>query len=290
MITVDPNDPRGIVWIASYPKSGNTWIRVFLHHLLRQADGRPLEDRDIDELGRTSSSAAGRVDLYERHLGKIVTVADQRELAPVRPRVQAAMVEEAGRVIFVKTNSFLGRVFDQPLINRNVSAGGIYIVRNPLDVAISFAAHQNIPVDRAIKSLGATLNASHSTQYRASEIWGSWSENVGSWTTDSPPVILVMRYEDLLAGPRDRFGEIVSHLRLDVTDAQIDEAVALSSFDRLKAQEIAGGFAERAEGNKSFFREGRANQWREVLSPEQVERIVNDHGEQMSRFGYLPSH
>ncbi|MCP4386364.1 MAG: sulfotransferase domain-containing protein [Hyphomicrobiales bacterium] len=290
MIVADPNDPRGIVWIASYPKSGNTWVRVFLHHLLRLANGRPLEDHDIDELARTSSAAAGRVELYERFLGKPPLYADPRAIAEVRPRVQQAMVEEAGRIIYVKTHSFLGRVFDQPLINLKVSAGGLYIVRNPLDVAVSLSSHLGVSIDAAIKSLSVTLNASIASQDRAPEIWGSWSENVGSWTTDIPPVILVVRYEDLLADARSRFGDVVRHLRLDVTDDQIDEAVALSSFDRLQAMESTGGFLERLSENVPFFREGRADQWREVLSPEQVERIVTDHGEQMGRFGYLPSH
>ena len=81
MIAVDPANPRGIVWIASYPKSGNTWVRVFIHHLLRMAAGKPLEEHDIDELHRTSRSAAGRIDLYERFLGKPVESANPKELA-----------------------------------------------------------------------------------------------------------------------------------------------------------------------------------------------------------------
>ena len=288
MIAADPADPKGIVWIASYPKSGNTWVRVFLHHLIRQAAGRPIEDHDIDELSRTSRSEAGRTDLFERFLGKPVAEANPLEVAAARPKVQQAMMEEGSGLVFAKTHSFLGRVFGHPMINRSASAGGVYVVRNPLDVAISLASFMDVSIDRSIRSMASPLNASIGTEKSAPEIWGSWSENVASWTTDPPPVIHVVRYEDLLANPRERFVEIVEHMRLDATPEQIDEAVALSSFDRLRAEEETGGFAERPEVAGRFFRVGRAGQWREQLSAEQVEQIVADHGEQMRRFGYLP--
>lgn len=288
MIAADPDDPKGIVWIASYPKSGNTWVRVFLHHLIRQAAGRPLEAHDLDALSRTSRSAAGRVDLFERVLDKPVTEADAFEIAAARPKVQRAIMEEGKGLVFAKTHSFLGRVFNVPLINRSASAGGVYVVRNPLDVAVSLASHLNVSHDGAIRSMGATLNASVGSEIAVPEIWGSWTENVASWTVDPPPVILVVRYEDLLADPRETFTEIVEHMRLDATPEQIDEAIALASFDRLQAEEETRGFAERLENTGRFFRVGRAGQWREQLSAEQVGQIVGDHGEQMRRFGYLP--
>ncbi len=288
MLAVDPNHPKGIIWIASYPKSGNTWVRVFLHHLLRMAAGRPLEDHDVDELSRTSRSAAGRADLFETFLGKPIPAADPLEIAQARPKVQQAIMEEATGVVFAKTHSFLGRVFNVPLINRAVSAGGVYVVRNPLDIAVSLAFHLHVPLDSAIRSMGITLNGSVGSERVAPEIWGSWTENVRSWTTDPPAVIRIVRYEDLLEDPRQQFTGIVDHLQLDVTPEQIDEAIALASFDRLRAAEEKAGFAERPENSERFFREGRAGQWREWLNPAQVERIVADHGEQMSRFGYLP--
>jgi len=289
MIAVDPANPRGIIWIASYPKSGNTWVRVFIHHLLRMAAGKPLEEHDIDELHRTSRSAAGRIDLYEHFLGKPVTEADPREIAEVRLKVQQAIAEEAEGIVFAKTHSFLGRVFGYPMINRAFSAGAVYIIRNPLDIVVSLSHHLNVPIDRAIRSLGASLNSPVTIETTAQEIWGSWTENVATWTADPTPAIQVVRYEDLVADPRGRFGEMVEHLRLDVTPEQIDEAVALASFDRMRAEEEKGGFVERPDHTEFFFREGRAGQWREVLSREQIERIVNAHGEQMARFGYLPN-
>jgi hypothetical protein len=291
MIAADANDPKGIVWIASYPKSGSTWVRVFLYHLVRMLRGRPLEDRDLDRLGATSPSAAGRVDLYETLLGKPLASADMRDIVRVRAGVQEAIMREANGIVAVKTHSFLGRVFETPLINLGVSAGAVDVVRNPLDVAVSLAPHLQGTIDGAIHSMGVTLNASRNTGGAAPEIWGSWSENVGSWTTDPPPVIKVVRYEDLLLDPVGSFTAIAEHMRLGGKPVEIGEAVRLASFDRLAAEEEeTGGFSERPEGVERFFRVGRAGQWRDALSDGQVDRIVAAHGEQMRRFGYLPVH
>jgi hypothetical protein len=290
MIAADANDPRGIVWIASYPKSGNTWIRLFLHHLLRVRRGRPAEERELDNLGNTAPSIAGQIALFEKFIGKPVTEADMKEVVTARPKVQEVMVREAGGgVLPVKTHSFLGRVFDIPLISLGYSVGAIYVVRNPLDIALSLAPYLNIPLDMTIRTMAATLTAPPPTPLLAPEIWGSWSENVRSWTTDPPPVIKVVRYEDLLADPVTAFTGIAEHMRIGATPAEIAEAVEASSFARVSREELSGGFTERPQGVGRFFRVGRAGQWRDALSPVQVDQIVAEHGEQMRRFGYLPA-
>ncbi len=289
MIAADANDPRGIVWIASYPKSGNTWIRLFLHHLLRLKRGRADGAREIDRLGETAPSLAGQVPLFERFMGKPMMASDMKDVVGARSKVQEAMVMDAGRgVLPIKTHSFLGRVFDLPLINLGYSVGAIYVVRNPLDVALSLAPYLGLPLDLTIRTMAATMTAPPPSEILAPEIWGSWTENVRSWTTDPPPVIKVLRYEDLLADPVAAFAGVAEHMRIGATPEEIAEAVAASSFERAAREEEAGGFAERPEGTERFFRVGKAGQWREGLTPAQVEMIVEAHGEQMERFGYLP--
>ncbi len=290
MIAADANDPKGIVWIASYPKSGNTWIRLFIHHLIRIRKGRAADEREIDNLGDTTPSIAGQIDLFEKFIGKPVTAADMREVVFARPKVQEAMMQRASGVLTAKTHTFLGRVFDVPMINLGISVGAVYIVRNPLDVALSLAPYLKVSIDEAIRTMAATLMAPPPTVLLAPEIWGSWSENVYSWTTDPPPPIKVVRYEDLIADPIPGFSGIAEHMRIGASQAEIAEAVEASSFERVsREEEMAGGFAERPEGVGRFFRVGRAGQWRDALKPEQVEKIVADHGEQMRRFSYLPT-
>jgi hypothetical protein len=84
------------------------------------------------------------------------------------------------------------------------------------------------------------------------------------------------------------FGALARHLLFKPSDDQLADAIDRSSFERLREQEEKEGFRERPEKAERFFREGRAEQWKEVLTPQQIQRIIDAHGEQMQRFGYLP--
>jgi hypothetical protein len=92
----------------------------------------------------------------------------------------------------------------------------------------------------------------------------------------------------MLAEPEKAFGALARHLLFAATPAQLADAIDRSSFDKLRAQEEKQGFRERSKLAERFFREGRAGQWKEILTPKQIDRLVKDHGEQMARFGYLP--
>jgi hypothetical protein len=120
------------------------------------------------------------------------------------------------------------------------------------------------------------------------ELYGSWSQHVLSWTRKPHRAIYVMRYEDMLNEPQKTFGALARHLLFKPTEAQLADAIDRSSFERLREQEEKDGFLERPKRAERFFREGRAGQWKEILTPAQIGRIVDAHGEQMQRFGYLP--
>src|SRR5262249_22989849 len=119
-------------------------------------------------------------------------------------------------------------------------------------------------------------------------LYGSWSQHVLSWTRKPHRAIYVMRYEDMLAEPQKAFGGLARHLLFRPSDAQLADAIHRSSFGRLREQEEKDGLRERPEKAERFFREGRTGQRKDVLTPQQVQRIVNANGEQMQRFGYLP--
>jgi hypothetical protein len=114
--------------------------------------------------------------------------------------------------------------------------GAIYVVRNPLDVAVSLAPYLGLPLDLTIRTMAATLTAPPPSDLLAPEIWGSWTENVRSWTTEPPPVIKVMRYEDMLADPVAACTAIAEHMRIGASPAEIAEAVAASSFERARGR------------------------------------------------------
>jgi len=272
----------GIVWLASYPKSGNTWTRTFLHNLLGLIDGLD-EVHDINSINEftTWDLSAHR---YLPHLSKPILEVDRAEIAAVRPRVQAEIADQIDGLSLVKTHHALVMDRGHPTLN---FAGAVYLVRNPLDVAVSYSHHMGADIDRAIDQMEQTGLETEVNENSVYEVYGSWSEHVRSWTGKPHRAICVMRYEDLLAHPQEAFAGLARHLLLQPTPEQLNIAIERSSFSRLKAQEDANGFREKPAAAERFFREGRAGQWRERLTRRQIRRIVRAHGEQMQRFGYL---
>ncbi|MEX0852063.1 MAG: sulfotransferase domain-containing protein [Bauldia sp.] len=287
MIIADPKNPKGIVWLASYPKSGNTWLRIFLYQLMRLMGGHPRDDDEINKLDRASAYESLLFGLFEQFLGKPLQGATRQEVARIRPQVHATIAERSASVALVKTHNALGSLFGVPIINLAVSAGTVYLVRDPRDIALSFATHLGKSVDDAITVMSTSGYANNNTAETAFEVWGSWSEHVHSWTELPHEAMIVVRYEDLLADPVKHFTAIVEHLRQKPSPEQIAEAIELSTFDKLRAAEDKGDFRERSERAERFFRQGRAGAWQEDLTAVQVERIVEAHGEEMRRFDYL---
>jgi hypothetical protein len=281
----------GIVWLASYPKSGNTWTRTFLHNLLGQLDGDDTE-HDINEINEfTTWDLASR--RYEPHLkdkipsGKTVQDLDRAEIAAVRPLVQAEIAAQTDGLALVKTHHALMMDRGHPTLNFQVTSGAVYLVRNPLDVAVSYSHHLNTDIDHAILQMETQGLETPMAERSVYEVYGSWSEHVASWTAKPHRAICVLRYEDMLADPREAFSKLANHLLLHPTPTQLDIAIARSSFEKLKAQEEKNGFREKPEFAKQFFRKGEAGEWRETLTRRQVRRIVKAHAAQMERFGYL---
>jgi hypothetical protein len=276
----------GIVWLASFPKSGNTWTRAFLHNLAKILS-LETDSQNINELGRFSAGEPAK-ERFAEMLGHEPTNDHREEIAGIRHRVQEKLADEQEGLVFVKTHNALVSDRGSTTINFAVTSGAIYIVRNPLDVAISYAHHIGRSIDEAIDLMALEGAETRVTDKQVYEVFGSWSEHVYSWTRNPHPAIYVMRYEDMLADPKKSFGGLVDHLLIEARPRQIAKAIERSSFENLQQQEKKGGFRERSENaSASFFREGRAGQWKEVLTKAQIDRIVKDHGQQMKRFGYL---
>jgi hypothetical protein len=278
----------GIVWIASYPKSGNTWARAFLHNLVKIRNGES-DEQDINEMARFSTWELDK-KRYAHFLGFEPDNSTHRnEIAATRHAVHRQVADTTEGLIFVKTHNALVMDRGHATVNFAATSGAVYIVRNPLDVAISYAHHAGAPIDDTIEYMSRKDVETEGSDIAVYEVHGSWSQHVWSWTRNNNRALHVMRYEDMLAKPEKAFAALARHLLIDFTPQQLRTAVEHSSFARLQTQEKKRGFRERppnADGN--FFREGRAGQWKDVLTPAQIDRIVRTHDEQMRRFGYLP--
>jgi hypothetical protein len=227
--------------------------------------------------------------LFKKILGFAPTEEHPDQIAAARARTQEHIADAVEGLIFLKTHQALVKDRGHVTINFSVTAGAIYIIRNPLDVAISYSHHLDQSIDDTIAYMNLQNAETGTTEKQVYEVYGSWSQHVLSWTRKPHPAIYVMRYEDMLAEPQKTFGALARHLLFKPSDEQLADAVDRSSFERLREQEEKVGFRERPEKAERFFREGRAGQWKDVLTPEQINRIVDAHGEQMQRFGYLPT-
>jgi Sulfotransferase domain len=217
-----------------------------------------------------------------------VTDKHRDQIAATRARIQQHIADTVDGLALIKTHQALVADRGHPTINFSVTAGAIYIIRNPLDVAISYAHHLSQSTDWVIDFMNLKNAETEITEKQVNETYGSWSQHVLSWTRKPRPAIYVMRYEDMLAEPQKTFGALARHLLFAPTDEQLADAIDRSSFERLREQEEKAGFRERPEKAERFFRDGRAGQWKEVLTPAQIQRIVDAHSEQRQRFGYLP--
>ncbi len=271
-----------IIWLASYPKSGNTWMRAFLHNLLVNSP----EPVDINSLHYFTLGEASARHYYQFDRRPLSTMSES-EIMALRPKVHELLTHASPDSVFVKTHNFLGEVEGMPLISMSHTAGAIYVVRNPLDVAISYAGHFGMAIDQAIDELGNAGTGSKLSDRHAREYYGTWSLNVSSWTRNAVPTLHVVRYEDMQDQPFETFAAVARFLGLNPPTERLERAIANSSFGALKAQEEKHGFVERTEHTR-FFREGRVGAWRTALSEDQVARIVADHHVEMARFGYVP--
>jgi hypothetical protein len=286
MITVDPRNPKGIVWIASYPKSGNTWMRVFLYQMMRISGGHPREPDELNKLDRASMYEAKLAGLFEQVLGKPLNTATISEVAGARERVHAMITERVDGVALVKTHNVLGHIGKAPIVNAKVSVGAVYMVRDPRDVAPSLARHLGRTVDEAIETMALSGFGTQNNEETAFETWGSWTEHVLSWTMTPSDSILVVRYEDLHEKPAETFGKVMKHLGQSPSEEQLAEAISLSAFGELSGQEDKYDFRERSPKAGRFFAAGKAGAWRDTLTDAQVAAITETHGPMMRKFGY----
>ena len=272
----------GILWLASYPKSGNTWLRAFLANLLAN---RP-EPVDINALPQFGWGDA-KAELYEKVAGKPLSAMDDAELHRLRPQVHRIMATMRGETLMSKTHNAFVTIDGVSMITPEVTAGAIYVVRNPLDVAISYAHHFGLDIDAAIEAMAFEDN--HITTMNGF-VWqglGSWRLHVKSWVEAKSINLHLLRYEDMVAKPKKAFGGVVKFLGLPAPPNRIAQAIKFSSFKVMAEQEKSKGFVERSANNDRFFRSGRSGGWRSVLSKDQVARVIEAQRDVMIEMRYL---
>ena len=272
------NSRRKIVWLASFPKSGNTWTRAFLGNYF-QPTGKNLS---INELSAITTSEV-KQSWYDLAVGKPFVGKTLDDCLALRPKIQRMIADSSPGNRFVKTHSKMGRVGNIDLIMPEVTAAAIYIVRNPFDVAVSFARHSSISIDESVRRLCDPLNLI-STSTLIFDCLDRWDNHVKGWTNAPGLARHVMRYEDMIQDPKKSFIGLLNFLKVPVDPKKLRLALKATSFKELQRQEREKGFRERPKDAKAFFVSGKAGGWKEKLTVEQVETLRTEFADTLEKY------
>ncbi len=292
------------IWLASYPKSGNTWFRLLLANLGRD------EPADINDLSGRGGIASARRWFDDTMLFPAGLLTHD-ECDRLRPRVHVARRDSGscdelddvdvprGDVRFVKTHDAWTITADgEPLLGGAAAAdAAILIVRDPRDIASSLAGHNGQSVDAAIDFMmrpdAAFCGRDDRQPNQLRQQLRGWSGFHASWIDQRVLPVHRVRYEDLQADVSDAFARALNFAEQPVSVEQVERAANFADFAQLQAQERSRGFREapprrRGAAAPRFFRNGRAGGWRSELTADQCATIERAHGGMMAALGYMP--
>lgn len=272
-----------IVWLASYPKSGNTWFRCFFTALL-------YGKVDLNNLSSTGVFSArsfyNKVNDFDSHL---FTEAEMKNIISKSINFYASRLK---KLTFIKTHyAYTHASNRKPVFPAEVSHKIIYFVRNPLDVVASFASHNGLTIDKAITVMNdnkATLAIQKNglnIKSQIPQLLMSWSGHLNSWLNQKNIEVQLIRYEDMLNAPFKTFNIIMKAVNINVKRADVKKAIQLTKFSKLQLIEKREGFNELAKSS-TFFRKGKMNGWKTELTKEQIRLIIEKHRDNMTRLGY----
>tara|TARA_B100001057_G_scaffold490983_1_gene580295 strand:- start:3672 stop:4514 length:843 start_codon:yes stop_codon:yes gene_type:complete len=276
-----------IVWISSYPKSGNTWMRYLLANYFYNPSNAPsakiinnIKKFNIDDSLKTTKEELQKIKKNPYNISKY-WIPSQKKL-----------LEENDNILFLKNHNSLLKIKENNFSNKNCSLASIYIVRDPRDVVVSYAHYSNLSYDETIDKLltDKLLCVIDKDNPWNVEVIGSWKFHYLSWKNGIPGTpIIVIRYEDLIRNTYIEFLKVITFLskilKFKVNYNQLVFSVNASSFKNLKKFEINNDFKEN-RGQNLFFRKGKTNDWIDNLNKNQISRIEKELSNEIEKLGY----
>lgn len=266
---------KNITWVASYPKSGNTWIRTILYSAI-------FGKLDINGMGSFIPNFAY---LASELLGD--GFKDPMDIKYKWLETQKRISESAiskSKSCIIKTHNAAGNYDVGIFPNPKFSANAIYIVRDPRDVAVSYSKHFNHSLKVATDKLNndKLINLQPEDRKRG-EFLSSWKNHVTGWKNAQIPVYIV-KYEDFIENPYENISFILEFLKISPV-INISEILDLTNFENLSKLEKQTGFIE-ASSHSNFFRKGAKSQWKRIPS-KSFKTIENNNAQIMKELGYL---
>lgn len=275
-----------IIWISSYPKSGNTWVRYLLANYFYNPS-KITNANIIDNIKKFNVN-----DKFKKESNLENIKKNPFDISKYWIPSQENLIKNNKSNFFLKNHNSLIRIGENNFTKREFCLATIYIVRDPRDVAVSFAHFSNLNYDKTIdKLLSEELFASvDSNNPWNIEIIGSYKFHYNSWKNGIMNVpFIIIKYEDLINDTYGQLLRIISFLckilNFNINHEQLIFSVYNSSFETLKKFEIENKFKEKGKSNQ-FFRKGKSNDWINELSQSQISRIERTLSKEMDILGY----
>ena len=282
-----------IIWIASYPRSGNTWIRSFLStYIYGEKNSSVFKNiKKITNFPNISHfKGIFEINKFTQEEQKDKKKKDKKKFEISKYWIAAQKkINLSNEITFLKTHNFGGSLEGNEFTNSENTSAVIYIVRDPRSVAVSNAYHNSISYDQSISDLFDekifSTNEGNLLEFRS-----SWKVNYLSWKRKSCPR-LIIRYEDLISDQYQYFKKILNFIndfkKINIDELKIKETIELCKLENLSKLEDQVGFEEKLKKEKKFFRKGLVDEWKSQLNKDQIKKIENAFFEEMRELKYL---
>ena len=284
----------GYWFLASYPKSGNTWCRVFITELLRLSDdNRSRKQLDLNEDIKKTGVIASSRHWLDDQLGINTCDLSFSELDPLRGRAgESNLIFEVSERFHKVHDAFTSPDSrHRPVVSVANCKGVVYISRHPEHVAVSLSHYYDWKLSKCVQTLtdpnAALLPMDHAGDHQVRQHMGRWDQHVNSWLDQTCLPILSIRYEDMLKDSFSTFSSLVQFLELPCDPALINKAIVNTTIGKLQKLEIeVGGFRAKPKSCQKFFRSGRSGEGGKHLSIQQRHLLFSVLENGMQRLGY----
>ena len=288
-----------IIWLASYPKSGNTWIRAILHQLIIK--GNIHDETWISKIGRLVNSYP-KIEHFQ-NLNSLLTKPEdflnKKEIIK-NWDISQKKLNSGNELRFLKTHNMLCSIaIDQnnfQFTDENNTLGVIHIVRDPRNVITSLKNHFSFEsYDKALDFITDENRWVGTEKNYVPHLLSSWERNFESWSRFSKNYIL-FKYEEILQNPKKQIERLIEYLQkfIEIKHNQelIDKITNETSFENLKKLEKKGLFLEQVDNKKTkkkvnFFHLGSKNNYKELLDKKIIDEIEKKFQNTMKKLNYL---
>ena len=279
-----------IIWIASYPKSGNTWLRSLLCSYFYSHDG----SFNFNLLKNINSFPA------ENHFKNYEDKFEKPEDTAKYWITEQEKINQSKKIKFFKTHSALCKINNFRFTNTSNTLGAIYIIRDPRNVITSLSNHYQISKEEALNFMldeKRGIVSKVKNRYLGFQPLLSWLLNQKSWIDNKSFPVFSVRYEDLELETYNTFIKILEFINSltknndPVDKDKIKKCIENCSFDKMKKEEKERGFAEAIKKKDTdekikFFNLGKDNDYKKLLNKKLLFQMNEIFKNEIKQYNY----